>query len=246
MSYPMISEIATLTMGTLPVDADGLGGTFREIVARFDIMAQPQLLIQTIDSLSILVAAVLTATGAVCLARGFRWHRGIVLLLALLAGIGLGHLMSLSMGRSMVISLAIGLLCATLAAPMLKWTIAVLAGGAGAFVGINAWVLLAPEHVAEAWAGAGMGFIGLALASFILSRLVVTFFMTVSGAVLFVGGGLALLLRFDAIREPIIEHIHEVPKILPILIAVAAIIGFVIQRPSLDPSAETDSDHQDN
>jgi len=219
---------------------DGITSTFREIITRFDILAEPQLLIQTIDSLSLTVAATLTVTGGVCLTRGFRWHKGIVLLLALLGGIGLGHAMSLSMGRSMVIALAVGLLCAVIAAPMLKWTIAVLAGIVGAFVGANLWGLLSPEHAAEAWAGAGMGFIALALGSFLLARLVVTFFMTVSGAVLFVGGGLALLLRIDAIREPVIEHLHDVPRMIPLLIAVAAIIGFVLQRPGLDSKDEVE------
>lgn len=249
MPNSTLAELMTDTRPILALEANGfdsLGSTFREIVARFDIMAEPQLLIQTIDSLSLLVAAILTVTGAVCLVRGFRWHRSIVLLLALLGGVGLGYAMSLTMGRSIVIALAVGLLCATLAAPMLKWTIAILAGIVGAFVGANIWGLLSPEHAAEAWAGAGMGFITLALASFLLSRLVVTFFMTVSGAVLFVGGTLALLLRIDAIREPVIEHLHEVPKIIPVLIAVAATIGFVIQRPSLDSSVEHDQDHAEN
>ena len=41
---------------------DGITSTFREIIARFDILAEPQLLIQTIDSLSLTVAATLTVT----------------------------------------------------------------------------------------------------------------------------------------------------------------------------------------
>ena len=249
MPYPLVADILTNTRPVLAVETTGLEGfasTFGGIFARFDILAEPQLLIQTIDSLSLLVATILTVTGGICLLRGFRWHKPIVLLLALLGGIGLGYALSLSMGRSLVIALAVGLLCATLAAPMLKWTIAILAGTVGAFVGANLWGLLSPEHSTEAWAGAGMGFITLALASFLLSRLVVTFFMTVSGAVLFVGGTLGLLLRFDAIREPIIEHLSEVPRMIPLLMAVAAIIGFVIQRPSLDASTEPDVDHTEN
>ena len=232
--------------GVAQGDFGSLSATFQEIISRFDIISQPQLLIQTIDSLSLLIAAVLTVTGGVCLVRGFRWHRPIVLLLALLGGIGLGYAMSLSMGRSLVIALAVGLLCATIAAPMLKWTIAILAGIVGAFVGANIWGLLSPEHASQAWAGAGMGFITLTLASFLLSRLVVTFFMTVSGGVLFVGGTLALLLRIDAIREPVIEHLHEVPKIVPLLIAVAATIGFVLQRPSLDSTNETEPEQAES
>ena len=242
MNLPFHTDVLAQIRPALAVE-NGLGGeTFRELLARFDILAEPQLLIQTIDSLSVIVAAALTVTGGVCLLKGFRWHKAIVLVLALLGGIGLGYAMSLSMGRSMVIALAVGLLCATLAAPMLKWTVAILAGIVGAFVGMNIWGLLSPEHSSEAWAGAGMGFITLALGSFLLSRLVVTFFMSVSGAVLFIGGAISLLLRLDALREPIMQHLHEVPKMIPLLIAVAATIGFVIQRPSLDGGAETEAE----
>ena len=225
---------------------NGIGMTFRELFTRFDILTEPQLLIQTIDSLSLIMAAALTVIGGVCLLKGFRWHKAIVLLLALLVGLGLGYAMSLSMGRSMVIALAVGLLCATLAAPMLKWTIAILAGIVGAFVGMNLWGLLSPEHSSQAWAGAGMGFIALALGSFLLSRLVVTFFMSVSGAVLFIGGSISLLLRLDALREPIMQHLHEVPRMIPLLIAVAATIGFVIQRPSLDGGAEHEAESSEH
>ncbi|HAW96669.1 MAG TPA: hypothetical protein DCX60_10365 [Phycisphaerales bacterium] len=242
MTLPFHTDVLALIRPALAVE-NGLGGeTFRELLTRFDILAEPQLLIQTIDSLSVIVAAALTVTGGVCLLKGFRWHKAIVLVLALLGGIGLGYAMSLSMGRSMVIALAVGLLCATLAAPMLKWTIAILAGIVGAFVGMNIWGLLSPEHSSQAWAGAGMGFITLALGSFLLSRLVVTFFMSVSGAVLFIGGSISLLLRLDALREPIMQHLHEVPRMIPLLIAVAATIGFVIQRPSLDGGAETEAE----
>ncbi|MBB47479.1 MAG: hypothetical protein CMJ33_02805 [Phycisphaerae bacterium] len=242
MTLSFHTDVLALIRPALAVE-NGLGGeTFRELLTRFDILAEPQLLIQTIDSLSVIVAAALTVTGGVCLLKGFRWHKAIVLVLALLGGIGLGYAMSLSMGRSMVIALAVGLLCATLAAPMLKWTIAILAGIVGAFVGMNIWGLLSPEHSSQAWAGAGMGFITLALGSFLLSRLVVTFFMSVSGAVLFIGGSISLLLRLDALREPIMQHLHEVPRMIPLLIAVAATIGFVIQRPSLDGGAETEAE----
>lgn len=249
MPYSLVADILPKIQPILAVENGGfesIGATFRELIARFDILAEPGLLLQTIDSFSLFVAVTLTLTGGVCLLRGYRWHKPIVLLLALLGGVGLGYALSLSMGRSMVIALAVGLLCATLAAPMLKWTIAILAGVVGAFVGANLWGLLSPDHSAEAWAGAGMGFITLGLASFLLSRLVVTFFMTVSGAVLFVGGTISLLLRFDAVREPMIEHLHEVPKMIPLLIGVAATIGFVIQRPSLDATGENDGEQSES
>jgi hypothetical protein len=146
----------------------------------------------------------------------------------------------------MVIAIAVGLLCAALAAPMLKWTIAILAGLVGAFIGANVWGLLAPEAAAEAWAGAGMGFIALALTSFILSRLVITFFMSVSGGVLFVMGAFGIMMQIDAIQAPVLEHLQEVPMIVPLLITVASVMGFIIQRPQLDMQFNDGGSDDDN
>ena len=226
--------MSTLALNQSSSTSESLLSSFGHVVERFDVLANPDLLIETINSLSLVLAIVLCAVGGVCLLRGWKWHRAIVLVLALLAGLGLGHALTLSMGRSMVIAIAVGLLCAALAAPMLKWTIAILAGLVGAFVGANVWGILAPDAAAQAWAGAGMGFIALALTSFILSRLVITFFMSVSGGVLFVMGAFGIMMQIDAIQAPVLEHLQDVPMIVPLLIAVASVMGFIIQRPQLD------------
>ena len=232
--------IDPLTRLNANITFEAFGSTISRTLDRIDLMARPELLLQSLDSMSVLIATILLAVGAICLVRGWLWHRIIVLVLALLGGIGIGHMLSLSMGRSMVIAIAVGLLCAALAAPMLRWTIAILAGAVGAFVGANAWGILAPDDASQAWAGAAMGFIALALASFIISRLVITFFMSVSGGALFVTGGLALLLRIDTIRTPILEHLQESPMVIPLLVVVASVFGFILQRPGGRPAMGDD------
>lgn len=222
--------------------SEALSNTLTQALDRIDLMARPEVLLDSLNSMSIVVASVLLGVGAVCLVRGWRWHRVIVLVLALLGGMGLGHLLSLSMGRSMVIAIAVGILCAALAAPMLKWTIAILAGAVGAFIGANAWGLLAPDDTTQAWAGAAMGFVVLAMASFVLSRLVITFFMSVSGGVLLVSGAIALLLRVDAVRDQILVHLEEAPMVLPLLVVVASAIGFIIQRPTMATGTHDESE----
>mgnify|MGYP004126198735 CR=1 FL=1 len=227
------------------ITKDSIVAGFGEAMDHFDVLANPGMLIDTINSFSLVVAVVLTSVGAICLVRRWRWHRAIVLVLALLAGVGVGYALTPAVGRSMVVAISVGLLCAALAAPMLKWTIAILAGLVGAFVGANAWGILAPEAANEAWAGAGMGFITLALASFILSRLVITFFMSVSGGVLFVAGVLGIMMRIEAVHEPVIEHLQQVPMTIPLLMVVASVIGFVVQRPRLDLQY-ADASHDDD
>lgn len=222
--------------------SEAIRNTMTQAIDRMDLMARPEMLLDALDSMSILVAAILAAVGAICLVRGWHWHRIIVLVLALLGGIGLGHLLSLSMGRSMVVAIAVGLLFAALAAPMLKWTIAILAGAVGAFVGANIWGLLAPDDAAQAWAGACMGFIALALASFILSRVVITFFMSVSGGALFVTGTIGLLLHVESVREPIFAHLEASPMLVPLLVVVASVFGFIFQRPSGHSAGDDDGE----
>lgn len=238
MSLAHVAPVLGLRSQNSPVEI--LQATINQTLDRIDILARPEMLLHTLDSMSLLLAGILCAVGAVCLVRGWRWHRVIVLLLALLGGIGLGHLMSLSMGKSMVIAIAVGVLCAALAAPMLKWTIAILAAAVGAFVGANAWGFLAPADPGQAWVGATMGFILLGMASFVLSRVVITFFMSVSGGVLFVSGAIALLLRVDVIRAEMIGHFEAAPMLIPLLIGVAAVIGLIIQRPGFESSHRHD------
>ena len=125
---------------------------------------------------------------------------------------------------------------------MLKWTIAILAGAVGAFVGANIWGLLAPDDAAQAWAGAAMGFIALGLASFIISRVVITFFMSVSGGALFVTGTIGLLLHVEAIREPLFSHLEETPMLVPLLVVVASVVGFILQRPAGGAADEDDGE----
>lgn len=240
MLAALIEPVTALHAASSATEA--MRNTMTQALDRIDLMARPEALLDALDSMSIVLAAILVGVGAICLVRGWRWHRVIVLVLALLGGIGLGHLLSLSMGKSLVVAIAVGLLCAALAAPMLKWTIAILAGAVGAFVGANVWGLLAPEDAAQAWAGAAMGFIALALASFILSRVVITFFMSVSGGALFVAGAIALLLRVDAVREPIVTHLEETPMLVPLLVVVASVFGFILQRPGGRRTEEDDGE----
>ena len=97
---------AMLSTSSSKAFAEVIGNTFD----RFDLMANPDLLVDSLDSMSLMVAIILVSVGAICLVRGWVWHKMIVLVLALLGGVGVGHMMSLSMGRSMVIAIAIGLL----------------------------------------------------------------------------------------------------------------------------------------
>ena len=47
-------------------------------------------------------------------------------------------------------------------------------------------------------------------------------------------GAFGIMMQIDAIQTPVLEHLQDVPMIVPLLIAVASVMGFIIQRPQLD------------
>ena len=78
-----------------------------------------------------------------------------------------------------------------------------------------------------------MGFIILAMSSFILFKLVVVFFTSIGGAAMFVLGSITMLLQVDTWEYSIRESLVNNDKLVPILVAVAAVSGFVLQQSRL-------------
>jgi hypothetical protein len=164
----------------------------------------------------------------------------VVIILAFLGGIALGNLMSAQLGKSSIIAFAIGALCAIIATPMLKITIALFGGLTGAFLGANAWTAFNTAAPEAHWAGAAMGFIVLAMSSFILFKLVIILFTSIGGAAMFVLGGLTLLLQVDGWEAAIRDSLTSNERILPLLVAVGAVSGFVLQQSRLRAEAEAE------
>lgn len=200
------------------------------IIEYLDILHRPQDLLLHLQALPALVSVVLIAVGAACVFSGYRWHKLIVVVLALLLGFGLGHILSQEIGRSMVIAVALAVLLAAIATPMLRFTVAFFSGLVGAAVGATLWTFFNAQQPDLAWAGAGMGFIALALLSFIFFRVVVIFFTSLSGGAMLVMGTTGVLLQLGATKAEVSEQLLRHPAIMPLLIVVAATIGFVMQE----------------
>ena len=75
-----------------------------------------------------------------------------------------------------------------------------------------------------------MGFIAVALLSFVVFRLVVVLFTSIGGAAMVVLGAITLLMQVpgwkDSIRDSLVTNQH----LIPLLVTVAAVAGFVIQE----------------
>lgn len=217
--------------------------TWEEIIASLDLARRPQEILEMLSSLPVVAAAVVTVVGAACVMQGYRWHKPIVVVLSLMLGYGVGRMLSAEVGRSMVVAVALAILLAAIASPLLRYTVALFAGIAGAGIGATIWTFLNPDQASLAWAGGGMGFIALALLSFMFFRLVVIIFTSVGGGAMFVMGGIGLLLQIDSIAATVRDQMVLHPGVLPLLVLTSAVVGFVYQQKSLVTSADHGRDH---
>ena len=215
-----------LTSLTLAADINSFQAAFKQL----DIFAQPDKLLDSLSKMPLVVASVVFVVGVLCTLNGYKWHKWVVIALAFLLGLGIGHILSQQMGKSIIVAVALGVLFATVATPMLRWTVAIFGGLTGAFLGANAWTLTnASPHDAQ-WAGACMGFIALALLSFVVFRLVVVLFTSIGGAAMIVLGGITLLMQVPGWEPTVRNSLSTNQHLIPLLVTAAALAGFVIQE----------------
>jgi len=203
------------------------------VVQKMNVVEDPQRILDSLSTVPLLAAAILVTIGILCIFNGYRWHKWVVAIMAFIIGIGMGHAMSQEMGKPMVVAAAVGLLCAIVATPLLKVTVALFGGITGAFIGINCWTALNEANPEANWAGGIIGFIIVAMASLVFFKLVVVLFTSVGGATMAILGGITLLLHVEAWESSVRDSLTSTPMLLPLLLALAAVGGFVIQESRL-------------
>ncbi|MDY7107053.1 MAG: hypothetical protein SYC29_00295 [Planctomycetota bacterium] len=233
----MYSPMLFLAQDGSSTSTTGGGGPFLGgLIDRMNIILRPDELIDQLMQVPLILAAVVVAVGILCVFNGYRWHKWIVAILAFFCGLWLGYIFSQRMGRSTVVAVSVGGLCAIVATPLLRITVAIFGGLTGAFIGSNAWTALHANPPDASWAGAFIGFIVLAMASVILFRLVVVLFTSVGGAAMAICGGIALMLQVPAWQGAVRESLTANEMLIPILLLLAAVSGFVLQEASLRAS----------
>lgn len=215
-----------------PTTADTPLPLVSHILTRLDILNHPAELLDALASMHIVWASSLVVVGALCVLNGYKWHKYVIVLCAFLGGLGLGHLLAKQMNESRVVMAAIGLLCAVIATPMLRIAVAVFGGLTGAFIGANAWTAFSSSPDAHL-AGAGMGFIALGMLAFIMYRLVIVLFTSIGGASMAVLGMITLMLHVPAWEGSVRTSLAQNQTVVPLLVAVAAVTGFVIQHSTM-------------
>ena len=229
----MLTALSSHTLATTPTTA-GQASSMKEMLAtmvdKLDILNDPAALLDMLSNLSFFHAAVAVVLGVLCILNGYKWHKWVMIVLAFFGGYLIGLLLSQQMGRSAIIAVSLGLLFAIVAGPMLKVVVAIFAGITGAFIGANVWGAIETVPPEMSWAGAGMGFILLAMASLVLFRLVVVLSTSIGGAAMIVFGGITLLMHVPDWEEGVRTGLSNHTLMIPLLVLVAAVGGFVLQE----------------
>ncbi len=204
-----------------------------ELFGRIDALAHPDNLVNVLQQLSMVWAGVFIAAGLVCLLQGFRIYRVVVIITALLVGVGVGWRLGQTIQAEMIVAGCAGVLLAVVAWPLMKFAVAAFGGLAGAVIGANAWSGLAPQFDFPPdtyWAGAAIGLLMFGLLSFLLFELSVVMFTSFSGSFLAVLGCIALLLQIPKWNPTIAENLQAHPAVVPLLVIVPTVIGLVLQH----------------
>jgi len=238
------------TEAAAPV-ASNVCETINGIFSRIDTLAHPDRLVPYVQSLSVVWAVVFLIAGMICLLNGYRIYRPVIILSGLTLGILAGYWLGEKINAAQIVAGCLGLLLAVAFFPLMKYAVAGLGALAGAFIGANAWTSITaaavpPEAAANAaqnyWIGALIGLLVFGMLAFIVFKLSIIVFTTVSGSTLVVLGAMALLLQIPAWRGAITRSISAHAAVLPLLVFVPAVIGLILQESQRDRSPAKASD----
>jgi hypothetical protein len=197
---------------------------------KWDLLTRPSDLMPALDGLGIVWSVIFVLLGLMCVLNGYRWHKSVIMVLALLCGAAIGHMVGNMLGvASVVTALAGAALFGVVAWPIMRYTVALFAGLAGAFFGANLWSAVGQDP-SQHYIGAMIGLLLLGMLAFITFKVVIIAFTAIGGASLTVFGALGLLLNFDAWRSGLESELIANPLVVPVIVGSAAIFGMVYQQ----------------
>jgi len=235
--------LAQESQGPLKNLFDTVTATF----SRPDALAQPDALVENLQALSVVWAVVFMVVGLLCMLNGYRFYKTATVAIALLIGLFAGYWVGEQIQAPFIVAGCTGLLLAVVAFPLMKFAIAIFGGVTGAFIGANLWAGMASAlnkaanteiPVDAYWVGALVGLMLCGMLAFILFKLSVVLFTSVSGATIAVLGGLALLLSFEPWHDTVKSGLTASQLVVPLLVFVPAVIGLILQETWSDGKAE--------
>lgn len=195
-----------------------------------DLLCQPQAFMEPLISLHMIWAVVFVFIGGLSVFNGNRWHKTLVILLAAMGGAMLGMALGPQINANSAIAGAAGAaLLAIVSFPLMRYSVAVLAGLAGSFAGANVWTSITADSSQHVF-GAIIGLIVFGMFAFLAYRVAIIAFTSIFGAVLLTTGVLSAMLKITAMQTSLGDSLAQSPRVLPIIVGVVALIGFVIQQ----------------
>jgi hypothetical protein len=209
-----------------------------QIFANGDALANPDNLVTALSSMSIVWSVVFLVVGLLCLFNGYRYYKAMTVTLALLIGACVGYALGKKIGAQWIVAGCTGALLATICFPLMKYAVAVLGGLTGAYLGANMWSAIArlttgdgAEQIAQNyWVGALLGLVLFGMLAFVLFKLTIIIFTSVSGSTITVLGVIALLLQIPLFQTQVAEGLKAHAAIIPMLVLVPAVIGLILQE----------------
>jgi hypothetical protein len=215
------------------------------VFSRLDALTHPKPLLEALQMLPIVWGVVFLVAGLVCLLEGYKFYKVVTVCLALTIGAFAGYRLGQEIKAEYIVAASLSLLLAVVCFPLMKYAVASMGGIVGAFLGANAWSAVAtlmsrPEASQHCWIGALVGLIVCGMLAFILWKLSIVLFTSVSGSTLAAIGAAGLMLQFPAVREMIRSNLDSKAHVVipPLLVAVPALIGLIHQESQGGGSAE--------
>ena len=121
------------------------------------------------------------------------------------------------------------LIAATAAWPTMKYSVAIMGALFGAVLGVTFWRMsnLDPNF---GWSGGMTGLVFSGLLSLLLFRQCVMTYTSLQGAVMLIFGILALMFKYEELGGSIIRHFQIRPFLLPLVIFVSTLVGYIYQQ----------------
>jgi hypothetical protein len=174
-------------------------------------------------------ATILVLGGIVYLMWGVQYYKWLMTLNAALMGAFAGLCIGMKTDAQLVGAVVGGFAAAAITWPLMKYAVAIMGGLFGVALGASVWRLtnLDPKF---AWAGGLTGLVTLGMLSFIIFRGSIIMFMSLQGAVMLVFGVLGLCFKYQNIAGSIHTSMSAKPFLLPIVIFVPMLCGFIYQQ----------------
>lgn len=174
-------------------------------------------------------AVLILLLGAVYLLYGWTFYKPLITLNAGVVGAYLGALLGYRAGSALLGGIMGGILLASIAYPMMKWSVAIIGGVVGAMFGATIW-LSAGQAPVYAWSGALTGLVGFGLFAFILFRGSLIMYTSIQGGAMAILGLLGLAFKYPEMAQKMAATLKGQPLALPVAVLVATILGLIFQQ----------------